>query len=82
MPATPALEITPRLQAYYDLPLWTEYLAALDRWEQAHASYGRGGGDCANNHSLYIALRNAETQKDFLLERLRKTPEHLAAFGW
>jgi hypothetical protein len=73
------------LERYYALPLWTEYLAAMVRWEAAHDSYCKTpstGPQSAVKAQLRQALLDAESEKDRLLAMLRETPEHLKAFGW
>jgi hypothetical protein len=66
-----------RCEDYYALPLWSQFLAAKATWEQAQADYSRG----AQTDADFMRLHNAECAKDELLELLRQTPEHLAAFG-
>jgi hypothetical protein len=68
-------------EPYYALPLWKEYLAAMARWKEAHSDY------CKTPKSGMKAQRrqellDAESEKDRLLALLRRTPEHLKAFGW
>jgi hypothetical protein len=68
------------LAAYHRLPIWEEYLKAKQVWEAAHHAYVRPCG--MPTEPLLIELRHTCAIKDELLLALRKTPEHLAAFGW
>ena len=53
------------------------YLESKDLWEAAHAAYEAHRNPIAHN-----ALTIAEWRMRKDLEACRKTPEHLAAFGW
>jgi hypothetical protein len=65
------------LAAYHRLDLWGDYLKAKQVWEAAHHAYCSG-----STEPLLRELRRTCCVKDELLAELRKTPEHVAAFGW
>lgn len=74
-----------RLEPYYALLLWTEYLAAMARWEAAHRDYCEtptSGPLSGMKDQRRHELLEAESEKNRLLAKLRETPEHLQAFGW
>ncbi len=73
------------LESYYAFPLWTEYLRARARWEEAHRDYCNtptSGPQREMRAQRRQELLDAESEKDRLLAKLRRTPEHLKAFGW
>jgi hypothetical protein len=65
--------------AYYALPLWKRYVKAKAVWEANWEIY------CSSHHPAHEMreeyLRSNDRRTE-LLEQLRATPEHLAAFGW
>lgn len=76
------MEIHPSQQAYYDLPLWAEYMVARSVWQEAHARYAAMAAFHRDKQTARSEMFEAEVNKSLLLVRLRQTPEHLAAFGW
>lgn len=67
---------------YYTLPLWARYEASRQQWMKRHAEYA---SLCAFHHNKTVAREDTQaawSAMDLLLQQLRKTPEHLAAFGW
>ncbi len=68
------------LAAYWGLQLWQDYLIAKARWEAAHAEYV-ACPDVDPTRTREALVATAVVASD-LLSQLRKTPEHLEAFGW
>ena len=68
------------LAAYWGLQLWQDYLIAKARWGAAHAEYA-ACPDVDRTRTREALVATGEAKND-LLSQLRKTSEHLEAFGW
>ena len=68
------------LGRYYNLRLWTEYLAAKERWQFAHQEYVSCPLELRDRARTVLMAERATM--DLLLSKLRATPEHREAFGW
>lgn len=65
------------LEAYEATDEFQNYLAEKREWERLHKVYGENP-DIVNRANLIQAMDDMAAA----LKKARKTPEHLAAFGW